>query len=50
MDVDRRGRTARGDVLHPPWPLRDATVTVAENTLVHASTRFATHARRLVTA
>jgi uncharacterized protein YqjF (DUF2071 family) len=60
--ADRRGRTVRGDVAHPPWPLRDATVTVAENTLlaaagipasaeaplVHASAGVAARARYLV--
>jgi uncharacterized protein YqjF (DUF2071 family) len=60
--VDRRGRTVRGDVLHPPWPLRDATATVGENTLlaaagvatsaaaplVHASAGVAARARYLV--
>ncbi len=35
--ADRRGRTVRGDVLHPPWPLRDATVTIAKNTLLTAA-------------
>jgi uncharacterized protein len=60
--VDRRGRTARGDVLHAPWPLRDATVSIGENTLLaaanvapgaaaplaHASAGVAARARRLV--
>jgi uncharacterized protein len=60
--TDRRGRTVRGDVLHPPWPLQDATVAVAENTLlaaagipataqaplVHASAGVAARARYLV--
>jgi uncharacterized protein YqjF (DUF2071 family) len=60
--ADRRGRTVRGDVLHPPWPLHDATVTIAENTLlaaanvvpdavaplVHASPGVATRARALL--
>ncbi|HEV2737077.1 MAG TPA: DUF2071 domain-containing protein [Candidatus Elarobacter sp.] len=60
--VDRRGRTVRGDVLHPPWPLRDATVAIRENTLLaavnvtpgaaaplaHASAGVATRARNLV--
>jgi uncharacterized protein YqjF (DUF2071 family) len=60
--VDRRGRTVRGDVLHAPWPLRDANATVAENTLlaaagiatpaaaplVHASAGVAARARYLV--
>jgi uncharacterized protein len=60
--VDRRGRTVRGDVIHPPWPLRDATATVAENSLlaaagvatsataplVHASAGVAARARYLV--
>ena len=59
--TDRRGHTVRGDVEHPPWPLRDATATVAENTLLaaagipasaaaplaHASTGVATRARYL---
>ncbi len=62
--ADRRGRTLRGDVLHPPWPLHDATATIAENTLlaaanvavsahaplVHASPGVRTRARRLVPA
>jgi uncharacterized protein YqjF (DUF2071 family) len=62
--ADRRGRTLRGDVLHPRWPLRDATVTIAENTLltatgievgtetplVHASAGVSVRARRLVRA
>ena len=62
FSVDRRKRTVRGDVLHPPWPLRDATATIAENTLldacglaarkdaplVHASAGVATRARALV--
>ena len=37
FSVDRRGRTVRGDVVHPPWPLRDATATIAENTLLAAA-------------
>ena len=62
--VDSRGRTLRGDVLHPPWPLHDATATIAENTLlaaadigvsahpplVHASPGVSTRARALVRA
>ncbi len=35
--VDRRGRTVRGDVVHPPWPLRDATAAIAANTLLAAA-------------
>jgi len=35
--VNRRGRTVRGDVVHPPWPLRDATVSITENTLLAAA-------------
>ena len=60
--ADRRGRIVRGDVLHAPWPLRDAAVTIAENTLLaaagvatsaaaplaHASTGVAARARYLV--
>jgi uncharacterized protein YqjF (DUF2071 family) len=60
--ADRRGRTVRGDVIHPPWPLRDATATIAENTLLaaagietgataplaHASAGVAARARYLV--
>jgi uncharacterized protein YqjF (DUF2071 family) len=59
--VDRRGRTVRGDVLHSPWPLRDATATIGENTLlaaagvatagaplVHASAGVAARARYLI--
>lgn len=56
-----RGRTLRGDVEHPPWPLRDAAGTIHENTLleaaglqpsadaplVHASDGVATRASRL---
>ena len=37
FSVDRSGRTVRGDVLHSPWPLRDAAVTIAENTLLSAA-------------
>jgi hypothetical protein len=37
FSVDRRGRTIGGNVLHPPWPLLNATVTVAENTLLAAA-------------
>jgi uncharacterized protein YqjF (DUF2071 family) len=63
--VNRRGRTVRGDVLHPPWPLHDATAVIAENTLlaaagvtpppgvaplVHASPGVATRALALVAA
>jgi uncharacterized protein YqjF (DUF2071 family) len=58
-----RGRILRCDVRHPPWPLHDATVTIAENTLlaaagvvpdaqvpplVHASAGVATRALRPV--
>jgi len=60
--TDRRGRTVRGDVVHPPWPLRDASAAIADNTLltaagiaphavaplVHASTGVAARARYLV--
>jgi uncharacterized protein YqjF (DUF2071 family) len=60
--VDGRGRTVRGDVLHAPWPLQDATVTIAENSLLaaagmapstdaplaHASAGVAARARYLV--
>ena len=60
--VDRRGRTVRGDVLHAPWQLRDASVTVSSNTLLaaagiavpaaapltHASAGVAARARYLV--
>jgi uncharacterized protein YqjF (DUF2071 family) len=60
--TDRRGRTARGDVIHPPWPLRDATATIGDNTLLaaagvaagaiaplaHASAGVAARARYLV--
>ena len=35
--VDPRGRTVRGDVLHAPWQLRDASVTIAKNTLLAAA-------------
>jgi uncharacterized protein YqjF (DUF2071 family) len=35
--TDRRGRTVRGDVTHAPWPLHDATATIAENTLLTAA-------------
>jgi uncharacterized protein YqjF (DUF2071 family) len=35
--ADRRGRTLRCDVAHSPWPLRDATVTIAQNTLLAAA-------------
>ncbi|MEA2720994.1 MAG: uncharacterized protein QOJ39_2858 [Candidatus Eremiobacteraeota bacterium] len=35
--VNRRGRTLRGDVAHDPWPLRDATVRVNENSLLEAA-------------
>ena len=41
--VDRRGRTVRGDVLHAPWQLRDASVTITHNTLL-AATGIATSA------
>jgi uncharacterized protein YqjF (DUF2071 family) len=37
FSADRRGRTIGGNVIHPPWPLRHATVTVAENTLLAAA-------------
>ena len=33
----RRGRTLRGDVVHQPWPLRDATAEVSGNTLLAAA-------------
>jgi hypothetical protein len=56
--VDNHGRTLRGDVEHEPWPLHDATPTIASNTLLtaanivpsddtplaHASPGVATHA------
>ena len=32
-----RGRTLRGDVRHAPWPLRDAIVTLEENSLLRAA-------------
>lgn len=35
--TDRRGRVRRGDVLHDPWPLRDASVRIAENGLLAAA-------------
>jgi uncharacterized protein len=35
--VDARGRTLRGDVEHEPWPLHDATPTIATNTLLAAA-------------
>ncbi|HEY0614772.1 MAG TPA: DUF2071 domain-containing protein [Candidatus Elarobacter sp.] len=59
---DPRGRTLRGDVEHPPWPLRDAAVRIEQNTLIaaagielpgespiaHLSAGVATRARRLL--
>lgn len=35
--TDPRGRTRRGDVLHEPWPLRDASVCIGENSLLSAA-------------
>jgi hypothetical protein len=31
--VDRRGRILRGDVAHPPWPIRNAHAVIEANTL-----------------
>jgi uncharacterized protein YqjF (DUF2071 family) len=35
--VDPHGRTVRGDVAHEPWPLRDASAEIAQNTLISAA-------------
>ncbi|HEY0394425.1 MAG TPA: DUF2071 domain-containing protein [Candidatus Elarobacter sp.] len=35
--TNRRGDILRGDVVHDPWPLRDATTRLSENTLLEAA-------------
>jgi uncharacterized protein len=33
--VDDEQRVQRGEIHHPPWPLREATVDIARNTMAH---------------
>ncbi len=35
--TDGRGRTVRGDIRHPPWPLQSAEATITRNTLAAAA-------------